>query len=366
MKKILAIMLALTMVLALAACGSPSSAPPVTVSEELPPEPTPVEETVVGPESVEKNEFKVGICTYASNASLDQIVQNIESQLEYIGLMNGVIFEISYGNCQADENALTQIIDSFIAEEVDMMIGVSTPVAMAMQAATGDNGIPVMFAAVSDPVSAGLVESLEAPGANVTGTSDALDTTAVMKLIFAADPDADLIGLLYDDGQVSSAGAIAEAKAYLDDLGVAYVEKTGATTDEISLAADELIAAGVDAVFTPTDNTVMNAELTIYEKFIEAGVPHYAGADAFALNGALLGYGADYANLGFRTANIAGWILMEDLDVATFPVETFDNGIATVNTETCAALGWDYDEIAGLFAPLCAQVVPITTAESFY
>lgn len=89
-------------------------------------------------------------------------------------------------------------------------------------------------------------------------------------------------------GQDSSATPIAHAKEFLDANGVRYVERTGTTTDEIVLAAQALAADGVDAVFTPTDNTVMTAELAIYETLIDAGIPHYTGADSFALNGALL------------------------------------------------------------------------------
>ena len=143
------------------------------------------------------------------------------------------------------------------------------------------------------------------------------------------------------------------------------MERTGTTTDEVMLAAEALVTDGVDAVFTPTDNTIMTAELAIYETFIEAGIPHYTGADSFALNGAFLGYGVDYANLGVETANMVADILLNGADPASTPVMTFDNGTATINTETCAALGMDYDEMAELFAPLCTKVAPITTAESF-
>ena len=118
-------------------------------------------------------------------------------------------------------------------------------------------------------------------------------------------------------------------------------------------------------MFTPTDNTIMESELAIYETFAEAGVPHYAGADSFALNGAFLGYGVDYANLGVETASMIVDILVSGSDPAFVAVKTFDNGIATVNTETCAAVGFSYDDIAAKFAPHCTQIVPITTAENF-
>ena len=309
--------------------------------------------------------YKVGICNFVDDASLNQIIANICSQLAAIGEEKGVTFEISEDNCNTDANVMNQIIANFIADKVDLMVGVATPVAMGMQAATEDNGIPVVFAAVSDPVGAGLVDTLEAPGANLTGTSDYLDTNAVMNLIFAADPEADLIGLLYNVGEDSSTAPIAAAKAYLDEKGVKYVERTGTTVDEVMLAAEALVSDGVDAVFTPTDNTIMTAELAIYETFAEAGIPHYTGADSFALNGAFLGYGVDYANLGVETGNMVADILLNGKNPGEVPVMTFDNGTATVNTDICALLGLDYDTIAETFGPYCTKVQPITTAESF-
>lgn len=309
--------------------------------------------------------YKVGICNYVDDASLNQIVENVQDQLETVGKENNITFEVSYDNCNADANVMNQIITDFIADDVDLMVGVATPVATAMQAATEDNQIPVVFSAVTDPVGTQLVESLEEPGANLTGTSDYLDTASVMDLIFAANPDAKKIGLLYDQGQDSSTSAIASAKEYLEKNNIDYVERTGTTNDEVALAADALIADGVDAVFTPTDNTIMTAELAIYEKFIEAKIPHYTGADSFALNGAFVGYGVDYANLGVETANMVADILMNDKDPSEVPVATFDNGTATVNTETCEALGLDFETIKAAFEPLCTQVKEITTAEEF-
>ena len=132
--------------------------------------------------------YQVGICSYADDASLNQIVDSIESRLKAIGQEKGVTFEISYDNCNTDSAVLNQIIANFMADKVDLMIGVATPVAVAMQAATEGTDIPVVFAAVSDPVGAGLVESLEAPGANITGTSDYLDTDAILDLIFRRRP----------------------------------------------------------------------------------------------------------------------------------------------------------------------------------
>ena len=272
---------------------------------------------------------------------------------------------MKYDNCNADSNVLSQIIANFEADNADLMVGVATPVAMSMQAATEESKTPVVFAAVSDPVGAGVVDTMEAPGANITGTSDYLDTNAIMNLILVQNPDIKKVGLLYDVGQDSSTAAIAEAKEFLDGKGIAYTEHTGTNVDEVSLAVDAFIADGVEAIFTPSDNTIMTAELSIYEKLAGAGILHYAGADSFALNGAFLGYGVDYANLGRETADIVAKILIEGADPASTPVKTFDNGTATVNTDICEELGLSYDDISAAFSPYCTKVESITTAESF-
>ena len=311
--------------------------------------------------------YKVGICNYVDDASLNQIVANIKSQLEKTGTEKGVKFEIEYDNCNADKNVLTQIITNFIAEKVDLMVGVATPVAMAMQTATADNNIPVVFAAVSDPMaeSVNLVSSLEKPGANITGTSDYLNTNAVFDIMFAQNPDIKTVGLLYDMGQDSSATPIADAKAYLDKKGVAYKEYTGTTVDEVRLAAQSAVLDKVDAVFTPTDNTIMKSELSIYETFAQAKIPHYTGADSFALNGAFLGYGVDYANLGIETANMVSDILLNGKNPGEVPVKTFDNGTATINTDICTELGLDFDTVSKTISPFCTKVQSIKTAEEF-
>ena len=354
MKKIIALVLALTLVFAFAACsgkdGNETSAPTASSA----PEATGAAVT-----------YKVGICNYVDDASLNQIVDNIKAKLSSIESEKNVKFDIAYDNCNADSNVLNQIVANFIADKVDLMVGVATPVAMAMQSATKNSDIPVVFSAVSDPLGAKLVSSLEKPGKNITGTSDYLDTASIMNLVFAVNSGVKKVGLLYDLGQDSSTAAIKEAKAYLQKKGVEIVERTGTTVDEVVLAAQALVSDKVDAVFTPTDNTIMKAELSIYEIFAKAGIPHYTGADSFALNGAFLGYGVDYANLGEQTAEMIAEILVDKKSPAEMAVRTFDNGTATVNTETCEALGLKFDDVSEKIKPFCTAVKSIKTAESF-
>lgn len=370
LRNVFAMITAAAMTLSLAACSGQSTASSTSSASSDSSSSAASESSVSSEKSTASEEssgasYTIGICNYVDDASLNQIVENINVRLAEIESEQGITINVKYDNCNADANVMNQIIANFAADNVDLMVGVATPVAMAMQSATEDSKTPVVFAAVSDPVGAGLVASLEEPGSNVTGSSDNLDTNSVMNLIFAQNPDAKKIGLLYDVGQDSSTAAIEHAKAYLDDKGVEYVERTATTAEEVALAAQALVSDGVDAVFTPTDNTIMKAELAIYETFADAGIPHYTGADSFALNGAFLGYGVDYANLGRETADMIASILTEGKDPATTPVITFDNGTATVNTEICEKLGLDLDTVSEAFAPYCTRVEEITTAESF-
>lgn len=370
LRNVFAMITAAAMTLSLAACSGQSTASSTSSASSDSSSSAASESSVSSEKSTASEEssgasYTIGICNYVDDASLNQIVENINARLAEIESEQGITINVKYDNCNADANVMNQIIANFAADNVDLMVGVATPVAMAMQSATEDSKTPVVFAAVSDPVGAGLVASLEEPGSNVTGSSDNLDTNSVMNLIFAQNPDAKKIGLLYDVGQDSSTAAIEHAKAYLDDKGVEYVERTATTAEEVALAAQALVSDGVDAVFTPTDNTIMKAELAIYETFADAGISHYTGADSFALNGAFLGYGVDYANLGRETADMIASILTEGKDPATTPVITFDNGTATVNTEICEKLGLDFDTVSEAFAPYCTRMEEITTAESF-
>ncbi len=310
-------------------------------------------------------EYSIGICNYVDDASLNQIVDNIQSELDAIAKEKGVTFNIKYDNCNADANVLNQIVANFQADNVDLMIGVATPVAMAMQGATDGQDTPVVFSAVSDPVATGLVTSLDAPGSNITGTSDMLNTEAIMNMILAYNPDITKVGLLYDAGQDASTTAIKEAKEFLEAHNIEIVEQTGTNVEEVTLAANALVSSGVEAIFTPTDNTIMTAELSIYEIFRKAGIPHYCGADSFALNGAFVGFGVNYADLGKETADMAADILLNDKDPGSVAVKTFDNGIVTLNEEMMESLGLDMESAEKAFGEYASSIQTIKTAENF-
>lgn len=380
-RKIAAVAAAGIMTFSLAACGSNSAASGTSAagssassasaagssSESVAASVTGTSVTGSSAGAASGKTYKVGIVQYVDDASLNQIESNIESELDAKGKELGVTFDYSdyTYNGQADGTVLQQIASELIADQVDIIVPIATPTAQIMQTATKDDPIPVVFAACSDPVGANLVESMDAPGSNITGTSDALNTEAVLNLMLAQNPDLSYVGLLYSNSEDASKQPIADAKAFLDKKGIKYIEKTGTDTTGITDAANALIAEGVDAIFTPTDNTVMTAELAIYQKLAEAGIPHYCGADSFALNGAFVGYGVDYANLGTATADMVADILVNGVDPAKTPVQTFDNGIATINTDVCETLGYDLDKVKAAFKPYCTSVEETTTAKEF-
>lgn len=212
--------------------------------------------------------YKVGIVKFMDHASLDQIESSLQAELDALGKELGVTFNYAdySANGQMDGTILQQIGAQMIANDVDVIVPIATPAVQAMLAAAEDTEIPILFSAVSDPIKDGIVADLNAPGGKATGTSDALNTEMVMELMLAANPDIQKVGLLYSKSESASAKPVEEAKAYLAAKGIAVEEKTGTNTNEISSAVDALVAAKVDAIFTPTDNTVQSAELAIFEK----------------------------------------------------------------------------------------------------
>ena len=362
MKKALTAALSLAMVLSLAACGGGSTSTPSGTSQ-----PSGGSQSQGGGTDGAVTEYRVGLVKLMDHASLDQIETNVMKELDAKSAELGVDFnyrDYTY-NGQGDSSTLNQIAAQLVADGVDVVIPIATPAAQAMQAVVLEEGIPIIFAAVSDPVTAKLVDDLNAPGGMITGVSDALNTPMIFDMMLAVNPDIQKVGLLYSKSEDSSKKPIEEAKAYLDAHNIPYSEKTGTNTDEINSAVDALISEQVEAIFTPTDNTVMSAELAIFEKLNDAHIPHYTGANSFALNGAFFGYGVDYDDLGAETADMVVDLLVNGADPATTPVVILAHEAATINTETCQAIGLSLDDVKAAFATLGIGVVEITTAQSF-
>lgn len=249
-------------------------------------------------------EYKVAIVQQLDHASLDEIRVAIEAELEAKAAEKGIAIAYKDFNGQNDATVLNQIGAQVVSDGYDAIIPIATLAATTMATATEDNQIPVIYAAISDPGEAQLTGI-----ANVTGTSDALNTAFILDMMLKANPDIETVGLLYSNSEANSVTPIREAKEYLDSKGIAYLEKTGNTTDEILTAASAMVGR-VQAVFTPTDNVVMAAASAVAEILNEAGIPHYTGADSFVTAGAFATCGVNYTELGTYTADMAVDILL--------------------------------------------------------
>ncbi len=298
----------------------------------------------------EKLSFKVAIVQQLDHPSLDEIRTAAESKLLALADEKDAAVEVKVFNGQNDSSILNQIGAKVVSDGYDAVIPIATLAATCMVTATEETDTPVVYAAISDPESAVLVDI-----ANVTGTSDALNTAFILDMMFAVQPDIKTVGLLYSRSEVNSETPIAQAKEYLDAKGMKYIEKTGNTTDEVLSAASEL-AERCDAVFTPTDNVVMAAESAVAEILNEAGVPHYTGADSFVYSGAFTTCGVNYSELGEKTAEMAFDILLGG-EIPAYKV--MDGGIITVNTEVAAKLGIDYSA----FNDMANTVIEVVTSE---
>lgn len=292
--------------------------------------------------------YKIAIVQQMDHPSLDEIRTAIEAELDKLAAEKGITITYKTFNGQNDSTVLNQIGTQVVSDGYDAVIPIATLAAQCMATATIDSGTPVIYAAISDPETAGLTGL-----SNVTGTSDALDTQFILEMMFKADPDIQTVGLLYSNSEVNSEVPVAQAIAYLESKGIAYVEKTGNTNDEIITAAGTLVGR-VDAVFTPTDNVVMAAEGAVAELLNEAGIPHYTGADSFVTAGAFATCGVNYTELGSYTAQMAVDVLLSG-QVPEYHV--MDGGIITVNTETAAMLDADYS----VFSDMAGQVLEVTT-----
>ena len=338
LNKILSLTAAAALTLSLSACsgGTQGSAETPAGSSNTP--------------SAAGDGYRVAVVRQLDHASMNEIRDAITAELDAKAAELGISITYKDFNGNNDPSTLSQIGAQIIADGYDAIIPIGTTAAQQMVAAAQETETPVIYGTVSYPEAAGLTGI-----SYVTGTSDALDTEFLLDMMLAQNPDVETVGLLYSTSEVNSGPAIEAAKSYLDEKGISYIDKTGNTTDEIVAAVNSMLDQ-VDAVFTPTDNVVMNAELAIAPTLTEAGIPHYAGADSFVRNGAFATCGVNYTDLGTKTADLA----LEVLQTGEVPeFVTVAGDIITVNTETAAALGVDY----AVFNDMGSSLVEVQTTQ---
>ena len=297
------------------------------------------------PSASKKDVKKYVIVKQLDHASIDEIAVAIENELKELDET-----EVEIYSGQNDQSTLMQIGKQAVTDGADVIIPIGTLAAQTMVVASEDTEIPVVYATISDPEAASLT-GID----RVTGTSDALNTKQFVDMMLKQNPNLQTVGLLYSNSEANSQKPIAEVKKILDKKKIKYIEATANTSQEVIAAASSLIVSKVDAVFTPTDNVIMSSELAIYEAFINANIPHYAGADSFVRSGAFATCGVNYTDAGIKTAKLAYEVLQPGFKKAEEFI-TLDGGIITVNTEVAEKLGVNPDIFANF-----GQVVTVET-----
>ncbi|MGB4439843.1 MAG: ABC transporter substrate-binding protein [Sedimentibacter sp.] len=314
------------MIAALTGCNSKAE----KAQEQIKPS---TQESIVNNTQNNNEKIKIGIIQPVEHPSLNQIIEYIILGLEEQGLKDKV--EITYKDAQGDPTNINTIISQFVGDEMDVIVPIATSTAQSAAAATKD--IPIVFAASSYPVEAGLVKDLNKPEGNVTGVSDAIDVKLIFDLAFELTPDVKTFGFIYNSGEVNSVAAIEKAKEYCEEKKIDYVEATITNSSELLQASQSLLGK-VDAIFTPTDNTVASAMPVLAAEAMNAGVPVYTGADSMVADGGFATVGVDYTILGRQVADMIKRII-DGENISEIPVETLKEYSKIVNTTTAKQLG---------------------------
>ena len=291
-----------------------------------------------------KDVFRIGISQFITHQSLDATREGFVDELAKQGYVEGKNIEIDLQNAQGEQRNL-KTISQQLAESSDVVLAIATPSAQSLANTTQTT--PVIFSAVTDPVSAKLVESREHPGGNVTGTSDqssdAISTQ--INLIKKVLPKAKTIGILYTQSEPNSVVQKDEAKRLLEEKGFTVVEKTILDSNNVKAAAESLMAE-VDMVFVPTDNIISSTMETVKQISIKHKVPVFGGSTEMIAVGGLYNYGTNYEELGRQTARMLIRVLKGEKP-ENIAVELPEKLELHTNQEMADALGIDISKLEG-------------------
>ena len=291
-----------------------------------------------------KDVFRIGISQFITHQSLDATREGFVDELAKQGYIEGKNIEIDLQNAQGEQRNL-KTISQQLAESSDVVLAIATPSAQSLANTTQTT--PVIFSAVTDPVSAKLVESREHPGGNVTGTSDqssdAISTQ--INLIKKVLPKAKTIGILYTQSEPNSVVQKDEAKRLLEEKGFTVVEKTILDSNNVKAAAESLMAE-VDMVFVPTDNIISSTMETVKQVSIKHKVPVFGGSTEMIAVGGLYNYGTNYEELGRQTARMLIRVLKGEKP-ENIAVELPEKLELHTNQEMADALGIDISKLEG-------------------
>ena len=297
---------------------------------------------VLGYQSVTKKETnttsattaKVGVLQFVTHEALDEIYRGIKAGLEEEGY-SGDKLKIDFLNAEGDQSKVQTMSQKLVANQNDVLIGIATPAAQGLASATKE--IPIIMGAVTDPVGAKLVKSLDQPGGNVTGVSDKTPIKAQVDLIKELTPKVKTVGVIYSSSEDNSKSQVEEFKTLAEKAGLEVVVKSVPSTNEIKTTSEVLLSQ-VDAVWVPLDNTIASAFSTLVQVAKEAKKPIYPSVDTMVEEGGLASVVIDQYQLGVETGKMAAKVLKGE-DVSTLPVNVFDEGTPVYNEEVAKELG---------------------------
>ncbi|MGT2894775.1 ABC transporter substrate-binding protein [Streptococcus entericus] len=285
------------------------------------------------------DQVKLGIIQYAEHPALDAAREGFLEALQEAGYTEGDNLKVTLQNAQADQSNLQTMVEK-LAGQNDLHLAIATPAAQSLL--TVDDSTPALFTAVTDPVAAGLVKSLEQPGGNMTGSTDALDVAKQVELLTKLFPTAKKIGIFYNSSEVNSESQAKVAKKALEQQGLEIIEKTVTSTNDVQQVMSQL-ATQVDAIYLPTDNTVASTIATIGDVLREAKVPAL-GSDEAVLEGVLLTSGVDFKAVGKQAGELAVQILKGEKP-SELSVKSPDATSIAVNEDMAKLLGLNPETI---------------------
>lgn len=281
---------------------------------------------------------RIGILQYMEHKSLDKAREGFIAELKDEGYEDGKNIKIDSLNSQGDQANLKSMSEKLVKEKSDVILTIATPAAISVATETTD--IPIIFTAVTDAVSAGLVDSNEKPGKNITGTSDMVPIDKQTNLLLSIVPDAKAIGIIYNSSEENSVIQAKLAKEAIEKKGVKVKESTVTSTNDVQQVMTAL-AGEVDGVYIPTDNTLANTMETVGEIARNKKLPIVTGSAEDVKVGALATYGLDYEKLGRQTGKLAVKILKGEAKPADLAVDMPTDLDLVVNEDMAKALGID-------------------------
>ena len=286
-----------------------------------------------GSNTTTSDQKKIGVIQLVEHPSLDAANKGFVDGLASKGFKDGENIKIDQQNAQADQSNL----NSIVSDKKDLVLAIATPAAQTMANASHD--MPILGTAITDYVTAKLVQSNEHPGGNVTGTSDMTPVEKEVDLIIALVPNVKRIGAIYTSSEINSQLQVEKMKAYAATKGITVVEATVSNVNDIQQAATNLVNQDVQAIYTPTDNVLASAMANLAQITDAAKIPVFAADEGMTMTGGVATYSVDYYKLGYQTGLMAAKVLSGEAKVSDMAIETQKDIKLTVNEERAKKLG---------------------------